>query len=178
MTHDSTPMDSPSARLRGHAGRLLTYAALWWVLVGTDPRSWLIGLPAVGVALLAAAALAPTPSTTWRLGGLLRFAPYFLWQSLRGGFVVACWVLRRRLDVRPVVVEHRTRLPEGRACAFLAGVAGLLPGTLVADLDGQRLRVHVLDESIRVHEEIERLEQRVADLFGTSSRLDGASGHE
>ncbi len=178
MVREPTRTDSPSVRLRGHAGRLLVYAALWWVLVGADLRSWLIGLPAIAVALLAAAALAPTPSATWRLGGLLRFAPYFLWQSLRGGFIVARWVLRRRLAVSPLVVEHRTRLTEGRARAFLAGVAGLLPGTLVVDLDGQRMRVHVLDESIRVHDEIERLERHVADLFGTSRRLGGASGHE
>ncbi len=56
----------------------------WWVRVGADPCSWLIGLPAVAAALLAVAALTPTLSATGRLGGLLRVAPYFLWQSLRG----------------------------------------------------------------------------------------------
>ena len=50
----------------------------------------------------------------------------------------------------------------------MANVASLLPGTLIAGLDGDRLEVHVLDQRGDFRRELEALERRVADLFGAS----------
>lgn len=150
---------------RRGAALVLGYALLWWLLNDGDMASWWIGAPAVLAATLFSLAL---PPQHWRLSarGALRFAVYFARESLRGGVDVSLRVLGRQLRVVPGLLPYRTRLashPVPLAC-FVQCV-GLLPGSLVADIDGDRLVVHVLDVSLPVSDELRRLEDAVAALF-------------
>lgn len=139
------------------------FAGLWWALTDGRVESWVLGVPVVLAATFTSAVLGRGPS--WSLAGWLRFLPFFVWRSLKGGVDVAMRAFRPSLPIDPGLIDYRLRLPPGRAAVFLAGVASLLPGTLAAGLDGRRLRLHVLDRQRDVRGEIAGLERRVAVLF-------------
>jgi multicomponent Na+:H+ antiporter subunit E len=49
---------------------------------------------------------------------------------------------------------------------FFVNAINLQPGTVGVRIDGDRLRVHALDQSMPVEENLRDLEERVAGLFG------------
>lgn len=156
---------APPLRPNGLIGRLVALALLWWIVAGGTASSWIVGVPTI----IAAALLAPrAPEGSWRLSlpGALRFAAFFLRESLRGGVDVARRVSTPRLRVAPGLVHYRWRLPEGGpARALFVLCASLLPGTLVANLGGQALLIHALDTGAPVAAELTALEDAVAGLF-------------
>jgi multicomponent Na+:H+ antiporter subunit E len=97
--------------------------------------------------------------------GAARFAPLFLWESLRGGIDVAARVMGPRVAVRPGFLVYPSRLTDPGARVFLANCVSLLPGTLAADLEGHRLEVHVLDTEGSAARDLARLEAAVGALF-------------
>ncbi len=170
MTTDSKPDSAerngvlPAHPGREIAGRLLLFSAVWLLLAGTDPLSWLVGVPAVVATTWASQRLAQR-SRGLSMIGLFRFLPYFLVESVRGGFDVAQRVLRLRLRISPGFQTYRTGLDDPAARVFFAGTISLLPGTLSADLRGNVVHVHALDADSDLAPELQRLERRVADLF-------------
>lgn len=147
--------------------RLVAFSALWLLLTGGD-----LGTPYVGaLAVVSAAALSvyllPAGSGwRWTPGGTLRFVPFFLWQSLSGGFDIALRALRPSLPLEPELVEYRFSLTDRTARLFITGTVGLLPGTLGARLEGDTMYVHSLVGERAAAEGAKELEVRVADLFG------------
>lgn len=59
-------------------------AGIWWLLSDGDSGSWVIGFPAVVVAAWSSRRLGAAYSGGLSLAGLLRFVPFFLYESLRG----------------------------------------------------------------------------------------------
>lgn len=141
--------------------RVLGLAALWAILTGG--AGWSVGIPVV---LLAAAAI-PLAAPTYRLSpaGMVRFVPYFVWNSLRGGVDVAVRALHPRLPIDPAILRYETKLDYTVARVVMANTVTLLPGTLSAELRGNVLSVHVLYASGPIMEMLENLERRVADLI-------------
>jgi multicomponent Na+:H+ antiporter subunit E len=146
------------------------FAALWWLLTDGAPDSWLLGLPAVLAASWWTQRLRCSRSGTISWLGLLRFIPMFLWESLRGGIDVTRRVLAPRLRLQPGFLVYQTRLREPPARVFFANCMCLLPGTLAAELDGQRLNVHLLDATIDNTGELRRLEHAVARIYRQSDK--------
>jgi multicomponent Na+:H+ antiporter subunit E len=144
----------------------MLFTLMWWVLADGAMDSWLIGAPAVLFATLASVVLLPPVS--WSSTGIIRFVPFFLWRSLYGGVDVAMRALHPRLPISPGMVNYRWRLPPGLPQVFMANTVSLLPGTLSAELDEEYLRVHVLDGRKDCLSELEKVEQRVAAVFGAS----------
>lgn len=135
---------------------------LWWVVSGGAASSWLIGLPAIGVA--AWLLRGPLRGRSWRLGlgGSLRLAGYFLYGSLRGGLDVAGRVLARRPRVAPGLVHHRWNLPDdGLSRPLFVLSMSLLPGTLVARFDDEGLLIHTLDTRLPIDAEVDTLERLI-----------------
>ena len=130
------------------------FAALWAILTGGT--NWLVGVPVI--VLASAVTLRAGPASRWSLGGLLRFIPFFAWHSLQGGIDVASRALNPRLPIDPAIVDYEMHLD--------SAAARTLPGTLSAELRGNRLSVHVLNASSPVAEMLARLERRIADLGG------------
>jgi multicomponent Na+:H+ antiporter subunit E len=144
----------------------LVLGLTWLVLAGPDPASWIIGVPAVAGALWAKCHLAGG-----RLGGLspwgvIRFAPYFLWASIKGGIDVALRVVGPRVRVDPGYLDYRLRLLRPSARVFFLDAVNLLPGTLTADISGDKARIHALDKGSDPAASLIHLEERVAALFG------------
>ncbi len=145
---------------------MMLAALLWWVLVGGDAASWVVGIPVVAAAVWSAWRLRSGDAAWISLPGLLRFVPYFLWESIRGGVDVASRVVRPRMAIRPGFVTHTTRLRTPAARLLFINCISLLPGTLAADIADGEVRVHTLDLEGDTGHELSRLERRVAAVFG------------
>ena len=145
----------------------IIFVALWWVLADGESSSWLIGVPAILVAMTCVAVLTRgQPPRSISCVGLVRFIPFFLISCFAAGLDVARRALSRRMALEPLLVECRTRLPSGPARVALVNVISLLPGTLAADLDREQLRVHLLDRNHDHERELRQIEEAVAALFG------------
>ncbi|MBK1619369.1 hypothetical protein CKO42_13155 [Lamprobacter modestohalophilus] len=165
-----------SARLLRFLPRLILFTALWLVIAGSDPSSWIIGLPTVLFATLSSLRLAsaqPTQSAL-RLGGLLRFLPFFVVESIRGGIDVASRVLRPRVRINPGFQSYRPRLDHPGARVLFLDSISLLPGTLSADMRDGVIEVHALDIGSDLVPELQRLERLVGRVFGQTLEEDGA----
>lgn len=156
--------DLANTYLRTWLLRFVLFVLMWWVLTDGAMDSWQIGLPVVLIATLVSVMLMPPLS--WSLRGMFLFIPYFLWHSLRGGVDVARRALHPQLPISPGLFDYRFRLPPGMPRVFMANTVSLLPGTLSVELDEDILRVHVLDETGAINEELNMLENRLADIFG------------
>ena len=155
--------------IRSIFSRGLIFVVLWWILAEGRHDGWLLGGVAVVAATWASLKLQPPGKLPMRLGGLLGFLRFFLWNSLRGGCQVAAMALRGRAALRPGIIELRVTLPPGAARILLVNALGLMPGTLGVDLDDATLTLHVLDDSQPVLAEARALEASVAGLFGEMS---------
>ena len=67
-----------------------------------------------------------------------------------------------------MLLELKLALPAGVPRILMLNTLGLMPGTLGVRLDGDRLKVHVLDERLPVAAEARALEAHIARLFGVA----------
>lgn len=161
----SSRSPSPYAPLvRAAVIRLLLFVVLWVVLTEGRAHGWGVASLAIGSATIASLSLRG-PEPRWSIRGLLRFIPFFLLQSVRGGVDVALRAFHPALPIDPGVEEFRSRLPTARQRAALAAVIGLFPGTLAVRLDGERLSVHSLNRRLPVGDAVREVEARLANLF-------------
>jgi multicomponent Na+:H+ antiporter subunit E len=146
--------------------RALIFAALWWVLSEGEATSW--GIGAIAVALASAASLMLVPAALPRLKilPLLRFIPFFIARSVQGGIDVARRAFEPVPTLAPAFVSYSLAQMGAAERVVFAMICGLFPGTLSARLDGETLRVHVLDGTMPFMEEFAELEARLAPIFG------------
>lgn len=159
-----TPLPPPVAWR--FLARLALMALLWLGLNGADWSSWIVGGPVVIAATWISLKLLPAIPWHWSVGGALAFAGFFLRESLRGGWDVACRALSPKLALSPAILCVPFHLPPGAARLFFCSAISLLPGTAVVAIAENNLCVHALDGSPRVEAELRELESRVAALFG------------
>lgn len=164
-----SPSESRAAPRSGrwHVVATLGLAAfIWFLLAGQDAASWLLGVPAVMAAGWSSLRLSGARDQRIRLTGLLRFVPFFIGESIRGGFDVMNRVMRPRMRISPGFHAYRTRLAHVPARLLFVNSLSLLPGTLAADLDDDSVLIHALDVKGELDEEIIRLERAVAAVYG------------
>ncbi|MFN3750305.1 MAG: Na+/H+ antiporter subunit E [Thiobacillus sp.] len=152
--------------LRAVLWRIALFAVLWWALTDGRPGSWGVGGVSVALATAASVYLLPPLETRVSRIGLLRFLAFFVLQSLHGGVQVAAFALRPRPGLKPGLQEVRLRLPAGLGRILLVSTLSLLPGTLSVELDGDRLCLHVLDDTAPTEREVRVAEDRLAHLLG------------
>jgi len=162
FTHRGTVI----THLRSGCIRAVLFGLVWWMLTDGATDSWLVGTPVILVATMISLLL--LPPFLWSLTGILRFVPFFLSRSLYGGVDVARRALHPRLPISPGLFDHPWRLPPGLPRIFMANTVSLLPGTLSLELGANCLQVHVLDDRKDFLSELEKVEQRVAAMFGIS----------
>ena len=150
---------------------IVVLGIIWWSLASGLPRALPVGIVVIALSLWARRTIEPaTPLHRWRLSGAVRFVPFFLWQSVRGGFDTALRALRPSLLIRPELFTYRSRLPEGSPLTFFARTMSLLPGTLAARISGTEITVHLLDPGSGGRTALPVLEERIARLFGVELR--------
>ncbi|MBU0729927.1 MAG: Na+/H+ antiporter subunit E [Proteobacteria bacterium] len=174
MQEDNLPLHvRRSPRLgRGAAFRCLFFLFLWYVLT-PEGASWVLGIPAVLLAVYISLLLAPATAHTLSFIGACHFLPYFLSQSLSSGIDVSRRVLSPSLPINPGLVIYSTFLPEGSPRIFFINTISLLPGTLSADLHDNKATIHTIDKDLHVWENIQNLECRVAALFSLKTTPEG-----
>jgi multicomponent Na+:H+ antiporter subunit E len=155
--------------------RLAGFSALWVALArGQIVDSWYIGLPAVVLAVVASLRLSTPARARIHVRGLLKFVPLFLWRSLVGGIDVALRAIRPSMPLAPDLVDYELRLDvDSAATVFFVEVISLLPGTLCAQILGDRLEVHVVDRDLALVEELGAVEEAIAALFGQTIDTSG-----
>lgn len=146
--------------------RGLAFALIWWGLAEGRGGSWAVGAVAVLFALQASLALAPPASERFSLTGAAGFVMFFLYESIRGGIQVAFMALRPRLKLRPALLELPLSLPPGRGRMMLMYTLNLLPGTVCAGIEGDTLRLHVIDRRLPIEAEMRKAESRIARMLG------------
>jgi multicomponent Na+:H+ antiporter subunit E len=151
--------------------RCIFLLGLWWVLSEGRPTDWGFGIVVAAVA--ASFALHKEAGGNIRPTRLLRFVPFFLWQSFVAAVEVARLALNPRLRLRPSLLSYCPRLRSLEAQVFLANTISLLPGTLTADIWEGKLCLHVLIADPHVADKVAAVEERVAALFGETPTEDG-----
>jgi multicomponent Na+:H+ antiporter subunit E len=156
---------APRWRLRRLVVPALVLMIIWGLLTDWRLESWVFGGPAVLLALWLLTLL--PEARRWSCAPLpaLRFAGWFAVQAVRGAVDVSRRALSPRMPLNPGFRSWRTTLPEGTPRIMLANAVSLLPGTLSAEIEGQRLVIHLLDCQTDMATEIGRLEARIAAVF-------------
>lgn len=147
--------------------RLFVLTALWWILDEGRTDGWWFAPAIISGALLIHLVL-PAPESNWRwsLPGALRFIPFFLLQSIHGGWDVSRRAFTRDMPIAPSMLEYPSRIQNPTARIFFTHVISLLPGTLSADSRGSVIRIHALTGSeAELRDATAKLEERVAGLF-------------
>jgi multicomponent Na+:H+ antiporter subunit E len=156
------------ALARAAAIRAALFGLAWVVLSGASSSYWGFALLVIVAATVTSLYMQPAGAWRWTLAGLLRFVPYFAWQSIRGGLDVSRRAFHPRLPVQPDIISYRMRLPQGPQRVFFVNSVNLQPGSAVIEIDGDLLQVHALDVSLPIEENLSALEERVAALFGVT----------
>jgi len=169
----SKPVKSwtPMLLIRDAVGRGIVFTLFWAALADGRFHDWPLIVITISGAVCASFALWPPNFWRWRPFGLLFFAPYFLWQSLLGGWDVARRALSPTMKIAPGIIEYELRLSRDPARVFFVWSVSLLPGTAGIGMDGSSVRIHILNTNMPSMSRLRRLEDAVASLFG--ERLTG-----
>lgn len=167
-SHDRVGHHAPyaSLMLTRTLWRVAGLGALWAILSEGRADSWLLGVPAVGIATWVSLRLLPPPAWQLRLAAVPGFIGFFVWHSLRAGLQVARLALRGRHALSPALVDLDIALPPGGPTLAMAHIMGLMPGTVCVRLTGNCLRVHVLDATHPLHADAAALEAHLKRLLG------------
>lgn len=145
---------------------LVVFAVVWWILAQDHGDAPAAGFVAVAAAVLLHTALGDRRRGLGSFRGSLRFLPFFLVQSVRGGWNVARTALAPGMPLAPTFVRYRTRIADEHARVFFLNTISLLPGTFSARLTGHEITVHLLTQDTAAVRGLEVLEERVAGAFG------------
>jgi multicomponent Na+:H+ antiporter subunit E len=131
--------------------------SLWAVLLGV----WIVANSTLAVVVLLLGAAITLPIAwifassggtwnriRWTPYGLLHFSLYgatFLVELVKANITMMRYVYARRIDIKPGIVKVRTRLKSPIGRLALANTIALTPGSLVMELRGDTLFIHLLD---------------------------------
>ncbi|MBN2847654.1 MAG: Na+/H+ antiporter subunit E [Coriobacteriia bacterium] len=159
---------STRERLRHLFWRTVGLTLVWVVITEAAVSSFAVGIP---LALLGAALsviVQPRSLSAVYVPGVMRYLAFFAIQSLLGGVDVARRALSPSMPLDPACVRYPLRIAGDGPRVVFANTISLLPGTLSARFLGDVIEVHVLDNHARVLDDLARVEERVAGLFGTN----------
>lgn len=138
-------------------------AVTWLCLAGMQMDALLLGCIIVPMATALSLWLVPV-SRPLHIRSFLMLLPRFVGQSLIGGFDVAWRAFHPRLPIDPHWLAVSVALPDGAKVA-LGGELSLMPGTLCAGSDGDRLLIHVLNRDQNVEAAVRDEERRFAQAL-------------
>ncbi len=165
----------------------LFFSALWCLLTRGDLASWTFGIFLVPLATWSAINLFQEKEREkhqhqlqLHLFPFLRFIPYFLTQSLKGGWECATYAIFPQRKVNPGFLQYTTYLPAGRPQLFFVNTISLLPGTVCVGWENEKLTIHAIDKNADHIKSLEDCERHIAILFGlvhpTERELDTNAG--
>lgn len=138
----------------------------WWSLNEGELAGAVVGTFVVLLALAASGVLTTASSPRWRPLGVLLFAFHFVSGSIRGGMDVARRAFARALPLAPAMITYELQLRARTGRHLFMGALSLMPGTLVVNVDEDRLELHVLAEDPSMLRLQHRLEAAIARAVG------------
>jgi len=153
---------------RRFAVKALALALLWGVLTEFRLDALVFGVPAVLAGAALVFVMPYSPGARLSLGGTLVFIGWFAVQSVRGAVDVSLRAIAPSMPLRPGFRPYTPRLPEGAPRVMFLNTITLLPGTLSAEVSGEKVMVHMLDTRADLEADLGTLETRIAALFGVS----------
>lgn len=155
-----------AATVRRILFRTAWFVLAWIIVSEGDLGSLAMGVPFAVLAAMMSTALIPRDIPRISAPGALRYLGFFVIQSILGGVDVAARALRPSLPLDPGCIWYPIRVAGRPARVLFADTISLLPGTLSARIDGDRLEVHMLDTCAESIEGLVALEDRVGAVFG------------
>lgn len=151
--------------------RLILLTSLWFLLVGGNSASLVVGIVVIPLAIGLSLIIVPASSANFRirLPGILRFIPYFFYQSIYGGWDTAKRALNPGLPIRPARITYQLKLLSQNASRrFFMNVVSLMPGSLSITLNdvAGTVEIHALNKPSFSDADLHECERRIADLFG------------
>ena len=139
----------------------------WWAMTEGAASGWSVGVPVIVLATAVSFHMAPPRSERWTLLGMIRYARFFVWGSLRGGVDVAVRAIRPSMPITPGLLQYRLRLPPGAPRVLFRITLSQMPGSLGTHLEAEDdLVVHVLTKDDQLNQkDLQELESQVARLF-------------
>ncbi len=145
------------------------FAFLWWAFTDSSTYQLWIGL---GLIVLATAVSLKNPVGEKQPRGvravaIAKFIPYFIYQSLKGGVLVAKLAFLPHRRVRSEYYYHEVQIPADETMARMCFAACLciFPGTLSCGYNGDVLTIHVLDSDMLDKKAVLDLEQMAFAIF-------------
>ncbi len=151
------------------AFRVAAFTLLWFILTDVALYSWYLGIPVVILSVLASLLLMPPISLSPL--AVLRFMPFFLWHSLRGGVDVAKKALQPKMSINPELIEYPWKLATPAPQILMVSIVSLLPGSLSVEFNDKYLQIHVLENTDKIIAELSILEQKISQIFRIESHL-------
>ena len=79
-----------------------------------------------------------------RIGRLLYYLPWLVWQIVVASFQVAKVVLHPKMPIDPALMRFKTGLPNTEARVILGNSITLTPGTITVQIEDDEFLVHAL----------------------------------
>ena len=149
----------------------LLLAIAWAAVTGLMTMTNLLAGFAIGYGVLWIASRATGDSTYFsKVGKVIHFALYFLWELVVATLRVAVYIVTPKHRMKPAILAIPVHGRSAEETTLLANVITLTPGSLSLDVspDGNTLFVHVMyaDDFEETRRQIETgLGQRVHEVF-------------
>jgi multicomponent Na+:H+ antiporter subunit E len=150
--------------------RILILLLVSVIIFEARPAAAVMILVAAGAALAVSHRLPGRETAPLHPLRMLRFVPWFLFQSVLGGLDVAMRAFRGARALSPSLVEYPLRIRGPVIRVIFANTVSLMPGTLTARFSGDHLTVHALDDSVDIARRLAEVEARVGRAFGEELR--------
>lgn len=143
-------------------GWVALYALIWALF--SEGGGWSLGAPTIVLAAGLSLWLGLRP---WQpsLRALPGFVGFFLGRMAAGAWDVAVRAVHPRRPLQPAWLDYSLTAASPQVRLALSALVGLLPGTLASRIDGDRMRVHVLDERQPWQPTVSELERRLTQLL-------------
>lgn len=150
MTPNANSTGKPDRPSRGFLPAWGTFFLIWLgASASLEPARVIAGL----IVTAGIARIATRHTTFWegldasprRLGAGLRYLWVFLREMAKSNLNVLGYVYAPRVDITSELIQVPTRLTGPRERLALTNTLALTPGTLVINLEGDTLEMHVLD---------------------------------
>jgi multicomponent Na+:H+ antiporter subunit E len=99
-------------------------------------------------------------------GRMLLYLPWLFVKIVQSSLHVTRLILDPRLPIHPRLIRYESKLKERAAVVLLGNSITLTPGTITAEVNGQVLLVHAMDEASGEEVTSGRLESKIAKIFG------------
>ncbi len=101
-------------------------------------------------------------------GKMVLYLPWLFARIVQSSLHLTKLILHPKLPIHPKLIRYESKLQETPAIVLLGNSITLTPGTITAEVDGQMLLVHAMDEVSAGDVTSRRLESKIADVFGES----------